>query len=187
MEKGGTIEKGEKASNGENSLLSLILLSLFLYFSLLSPLRYALLLLSFVSLSLSLSLFLSHIFYHRFSRKTLSGWCLGWIEYTKGENRSSVVSYPNPNSRPLGLAEYASLAPSFQSGSWVTATAARHQSYVQTWLRVCIPAACTGVCTRENLQGWIFALTPPCNLPQSVDGDNIYLLIDTGTALQPGY
>ena len=140
-----------------------------------------------LSLSLSLSLFLSHIFYHRFSRKTLSGWCLGWIEYTKGENRSSVVSYPNPNSRPLGLAEYASLAPSFQSGSWVTATAARHQSYVQTWLRVCIPAACTGVCTRENLQGWIFALTPPCNLPQSVDGDNIYLLIDTGTALQPGY
>lgn len=41
-----------------------------------------------------------------------------------------ILSYPN--SRPLGLAGYASPAPSFQSGSWVTATAARHQSYVQT-------------------------------------------------------
>lgn len=68
-----------------------------------------------------------------FSRKTLPGWSLGWIESTTRENRSPlVVSYPNPNSRPLGLAGYASLAPSFQSGSWVTATAARHQSYVQT-------------------------------------------------------
>lgn len=100
------------------------LLSLFLYFSLLSPLRYALLLLSFVSLIFSITVSLE--------RPSSLGWCLGWIEYTKGENRSSVVSYPNPNSRPLGLAEYASLAPSSQSGSWVTATAARHQSYVQT-------------------------------------------------------